>query len=323
MRESWTNIDPIYASARVNAFTNSIKEVEVLVEEGNVIQSSQGTDIASQLVIDSLKSRHIYLHNQLAEVMQYRYSEPILISLRGSQYEDHSADLISVANILHIFQRLYSSIAQAITRGPTERGSIGAELEFLTELRLVRSFPSSFGLELRVLTNPDMYGDSISLSSLRTLFATLNSLEDKKHLMDRAGSISQRTVSHCRSLFKQFITHDASPVIAWKDPGANDVHWESTPQRIAAISENLSSIKSEKRGMISVEGFLMGASLLRGRFEFVDQSSLVYTGRIANTVKSQIISLFGQHCSADIEVIDVIDEVSREEKTSFTLIGLK
>ncbi|EMS79193.1 hypothetical protein [Desulfotignum phosphitoxidans] len=319
MTTLWHGISEIEANSQINRLSESIERIEDLIKEGANVLKENPEDIALELSIRSLKAKHSQLHTNMAEIMRHRVAESIELSLKGEKYSNHTADLLSISQILNIFQRLISSIAQTITKGPTERGRIGEELEYLSRLRLVRTYSSSFGVEIQIDTNSDMFGDSIALTTLKTFFSLLNSFDSKQGILNRSGSLSGRSIAHFRRFFKSLVLQKAAPKLSWVQPNGSAKCWEASLDRLAIAASNIEGIQKETSEDVEVEGFLAGASLLRSKFDFISTDNRIYSGRVSNQTKNLLENYFAKQCKATIEIAINTDKVTNEEKQSFVL----
>lgn len=323
MMALWHGISEAEASSSLKRLTNSISEIEGIIRDGANLIKGDPSNFPLELSLNSMKMRQSDLLAKMADIMSHRIAENVNFSLDGELYKNHSADILSISTLLYTFQRLFSSVAQAITKGPTERGRIGEELELLTRFRLAYTYPSSFGVGLAINTTSDLFGDSIALTTLRTFFALINSFDNKADVLGRANALSQRSMGHFRYFFRTLLQQKASPKISWAQPNGETKSWEASPERIAVAASNIESIKNVISKEVEVKGFLAGASLIRNKFEFISDKNAVYTGRVSNQSKPLLGHFFAKKCTALIETVVSIDKITNDEKTTFILKHLK
>lgn len=279
---------------------------------------------AYRIALLSLQSRQEVIRQAIAEILHQRQQETINLALEGERFQESSAYLSDLALVLSHTQKVFTSIVQAVTVGPTQRGPIPNAIERLSQLRLTTTYPSSFGMRLEADTSTDMFGNSEVITALNTLFALLLSGADREQLVDRTGNLGPRVLNHYKRFVKQLANSGTSISLSWRDPIGEIYRWEAREPELVRLSESLTSIKTELTHPLDVEGWLLGASLLRNRFEFVPMGEdTPISGRISKDAKSSVAALFGQQCFAHIIETRTFDEIVDSVRSVFTLVAIE
>ena len=282
------------------------------------------TSFALQLTLQSFKDRQPVLERELTTILQAREREVISVTLDGPRYKRHSADFLSLSDVLKRLQKLYTSILQALTEGPTHFGPVSAGVQALSRLRLAEVFPSSFGMSVEVETLPDMFGHSKSVAALQALFELLGAPAKANNLLDSIGDIGPRAGSHYRSLINALVKSETTATVMWTDPVGNGFDWSAEPQTLADIGATLASIQTEVSDSRTAAGMLLGASLLRNRFEFLtDEPAEILMGRIAEDARDNVRINFGRHCTIVYQETTVTSRVSDAVRSLIVLTDVK
>ena len=279
---------------------------------------------AYKIALVSLQNRQRAIQQEIASVLHLRVQETIYLALEGERFHHHAAYIGDLSVILSTAQKMFTSIVQAITTGPTQRGPIPIAIEQMARLRLITTYPSSFGMQLEADTSVDMFGNSEVLTALDAFFALLSSGSNREQLTERAGNLGPRVLSHYKRFVKQLANSGTSISLSWRDPLGDTLRWEAREIELVRLHENLTSIKTELNHVLVVKGWLLGASLLRNRFELVPiNEELTINGRISKNAKNDVAMLFGQLCIAHIIETLTFDDVSETQKSVFTLIAIE
>ena len=322
MPEGWQGIDGAVAEARLRGLRRRLSELDVALADQQVLARSYPSSFAISLSGESLRSMERSLRQELVETLRHRKAEHISIALDGPSFSDHSAKLADLGVVITRMQRLYSSVGQAIATGPTRRGQIASEVIGRTTLRLSASYPSSFGLNIIVPSNYDLLGASLSVDALDQMFKLLHSAENDAELMRTSGETGRRALVHLRHLAVQLQTTNSVMTMNWKDFSGTRYHWSINSEAATRLIRTIDNIKEIRSETKTSEGLLVGASLLRHRFEILLTNNNVVEGKFVSGLSSKIQDLFGAEVSALLDETEVLDRASGEAKTYYTLRDL-
>lgn len=318
----WKGIDPDAAEAQMRGLTRRLAEIEDALEHSQRVRSAAPDSFAARLGWESLWSMQVALEAERLALVKHRARERITVALSGPAFDNHTADLGNLGVFLIRLQKLYTSIAQAVTVGPRLRGPIGREISNATTMRFADVFPSSFGMELFVDQRFDIFGESVASSSLQTLFNLLSSTTREKEISRLSAEIGPRAVNHLRHVLDDLARADAGLSLQWSDASGTEYRWVATDDDVKILKNNASRFRTAISEPVLMEGFLIGASLLRDRFEFLTQDRSVIDGKIAKSAKPAIREAFGRVCVGRFDRVVVVESVTGEERTYFTMTGI-
>ena len=323
MISAWRDIDATDAEQQVKNLRRRIVGVE---EEILAYRTEFGDftklTFAHRLAIQSLTNRRDHLHSALQQLMDLRQREVVNVALNGPEFPRNSASFESLAEILHSVQRLFTSVVQAVTTGPTQRGPIPTYVERAAKLRLAEVYPSSFGMVVELGADENLVVRSALERSLQTTFALFNSSTNGEQLLEKAGSLGTRTMSHYRRLISSLQRTETVPKLEWSDPSGNFNVWTANRESLQAAADAVSSIRTERTEEKVVTGILVGASLLKGTFEVLTEQGDVLEGRIAEHLINSISRAFATRCVAHYTLNETLNRLTGSTKSVVTLTAI-
>lgn len=323
MTAVWENIDPVEAEGRLRALRRRLAELDDVLQGQQAILRENPESFAFKLSCESLVQIQKRLGHELVDLVRYRVNEQVAFALEGSKFAAHTASLGYLGVFLMRIQKLYSSIAQAIKTGPTLRGPIASDISIATELRLADVYPSSFGMKMFVPSNFDLMGNSIASDTLESMFQLLKATDDEQKIMRVSGEYGRRTFGHLRHVASLLRGANATLKIDWTDYTGTQHNWVSGPDatsRIIASLDNFTETRSEQRRLTAR---LVGASLLRNRFELLLLDKSTVEGKFVLGLGPNVTEAFGAICDATVHETEIHDKVSGETKTYYSLTTIE
>ncbi|WP_271596239.1 hypothetical protein [Bradyrhizobium sp. CCBAU 25360] len=299
-----------------------LAELDDALAAGQYIAAQNPDSFAAKLSLNSLTHLQRRLEAERVELVQHRIRERIEISLSGHAYNDHTAGVGELGVFLIRIQKLYSAIAQAITTGPRRRGPISQYILDATAMRFADVFPSSFGMEIYIRPQFDEFGESTASSTLQTLFTLLNAAKQEKEISRLSGELGQRAVGHLRHILDDLSRHNAGFGLKWTDTSGTQFAWDADKEQIPNLQKNVARFRTKQSVEITIKAFLVGASLLRDRFELYDMNREVIEGKLAREVKMKLRDFFGRQCMATLEKVEIDEAISGDTRTFYTLVGI-
>lgn len=318
----WHNIDSSVAEAELRGLNRRLAELDEAMKSGQRLYADNPNSFAAQLSLESLSQLQERLQSERVALLQHRKRERVAIALRGEGFIDHTANVGQLGYFLVRMQGLYQSIAQAITSGPRPRGPVSQDILKSTDLRFADVFPSSFGMEIFVVSSFDEYGESTSVSSLQTLFNLLNAARREQEIIRLSGELGQRSLGHLRRVLHDLQRAGAGLSLNWIDSAGTEYTWSADTDDIVQLNRNVAGFEENYAGERTLEGALIGASLLRNRFEFMDMNRQVLEGKITRAIKPKLREFFGRWCSIRLDQVDIYDSHSGETKSYFTMLDI-
>jgi hypothetical protein len=299
-----------------------LAELDEAMRAGQHIRALQPDSFAAELSLASLTQLQKRLEQERLELVKYRKRERLQISLLGHSYADHSAGVAELGFFLIRLQKLYSAIAQSITTGPRRRGPISNEIVNATAMRFADVFPSSFGMEIFVRPRFDMLGESTAASSLQTLFTLLNATRQEGEISRLSGELGQRALNHLRHVLDDLSRSHAGFSLSWTDVAGTNYSWVGDNDQIPKLKSNVARFRTRHSVEITIPAVLLGASLLRDRFELMTAKREVIEGKLAREVKPRLREYFGRQCLASLEKVEIDEAVTGDTRTFYTLVGI-
>lgn len=318
----WDGIDSAEAEAQLRGLNRRLADLDEAMQGSQRLLADNPDSFAAQLGLNSLSQLQERLQVERVKLIRHRERERVAVALNGADFDDHSANLGRLGYFLVRMQNLYQSIGQAITTGPRLRGKISQEVMRATDLRLAGVFPSSFGMDLFVASSFDMYGESTAVSALQTLFNLLTATKRETEIARLSAELGQRSVNNLRKVLDDLIRAGAGFSVSWTDSAGTKFYWDANTADIPQLRANISRFSERSIGQRVYDGALTGASLLRNRFEFMTTDRVVLEGKITREVRPQMREYFGRICRVTLDQVEVVETVSGETKSFFTLTGI-
>lgn len=322
MLNSWKDVDPKAAEACLMGIRRRLHELDLALREQQELLKQQPENFAYQVGCMSLLKMQENLKSEQIALSQHRMVEKVTLALKGDEFEQHTAPIAQLGAVLQRLQGVFSSIGQALKTGPTSKGRIPLEIINLTELRIASVYPSSFGMSLVTPARYDLLGESLSASSLTTLFNLLSSFENEDALMRHSGELGIRTFSHLKKMFAILEESKAGLQVVWSDYTGTQYNWDADSRRICRILEKLKNIREEHSVQMEATGRLVGASILRNRFELLQSNGNLIEGKASAGVAESLKRAFGKVCTATLIETTIVDSTTLETRSYFSLVEI-
>lgn len=322
MTKVWKDIDPNYAESALRALNRRLADLDNALNEQRELLRARPDSFAFQLANRSLVEMQTRLQEEREQLLLHRVAEKINIALDGGAFDNNSANIGSLGTLLIRLQKLYSSLAQSISQGPRLRGPIAAGIAQATQLRLASTYPSSFGMSLVVTPKKDLFADSLPSTSLAALFGLLSSATDEEEVMRLSGEFGGRPITHFKHVITVLAKSESTFAMEWSDSSGIKHYWNTTPELAKNTLTRLDLIKETRAESKIMIGRIVGASLLRNRFELIRDDGTVIEGNIAASAINSVTNAFGQICSVNIDETEVTDRASGDVKTYYSLTGI-
>jgi len=319
----WKGVNPNEAEAQLRGLNRRLDELDAAMDDQQAALKERPESFAFQLAGKSLLVMHNRLRAEKAALLKHRVAERLDLALDGGAFQNHSASLGALGALLIRLQKLYSSIGQALLQGPTLRGPLAGDIISATELRLAATYPSSFGMSLVVSRKQDLLEDALPSASLSTMFSVFSAVGGDDGLMKFSGELGGRSINHLRHIAAVVARSNSSVQMEWSDSSGIKHYWQADPEEMRAAVTRLSSIKETRSTAMVCVGRIVGASLLRNRFELKLEDGQVIEGALTAPAATAITDLFGKICEAGVDETEVADGATGVHKTYYTLTSLK
>lgn len=303
---------------------NSLNELQDLIDNQKKFCETEPNSFAYELALQSLQAQKDTVVNRISKLESDYNIVKVDLKINSPQIAEEIVPVNTLANVLLGFQNLINSVAQAIHGGlSVEKGPIANEIVKSCQLNLTNTYAGSFGMQLEGLSQSDMLGKGLlseSLSRLGTIFETGDETEK---LLEQFGDLGGRTVHRYKDWLNKLEISNVSLDLKWLDETGLQKAWQQTPTSINKIRKSLDDIKEISVKQVTIEGALMGASLIRDRFEFIcDNSEEKINGKVIGEIRPLIQKFFGKKCIAILQKEVLYNNATDTSKATWTLLKL-
>lgn len=324
MTAVWDGIDPNAAEQRLRATSRRLRDLEEALASQSALLKAKPNSFAFSLGYESLLQMQQRLLTERSELLMHRVAERVDIALDGASFQKDGASAGTLGTLLIRLQKLYSSIAQAITEGPTLRGPLSGQLVSATELRLASTFPSSFGMSLVVERDHGVQNASyLPSATFERLFGLLATDQTPEAIMQVTGELGGRVLNHYLHIANILRTTDSSLKFEWSDSEGIKHYWLTSPKQAAETVTLLRGIKAVESVTLHIVGRIVGASLLKNRFEMMTADGQVIEGKVSGNALRAISASFGKMVSVEIDRTTVNDNRSGDAKVYYALVAIE
>lgn len=231
------------------------------------------------------------------------------LALTRAEGHGTGAEVSLVAGVLSSLQESLASIAQVLAGRPTARGLIPVAIKESVQLRIAAAEPGSLSIRLVpafVEQQEPLFDDEdrtlmdVSIDHLLRLIDTAEG--SPSDLLGEIADVGPRASGHIQNLSHSLAEGHANLALSWRSATAS--RRAALDSRAASTLEAVLNEVEEQTREVVFTGRLVGGSLVRQTFEFELPSpeSTVLAGRVADDVINDVERLFGQPCTAILEV---------------------
>jgi hypothetical protein len=106
----------------------------------------------------------------------------------------------------------------------------------------------------------------------------LNATKQESEISRLSGELGQRAVGHLRHVLDDLSRSHAGFSLEWTDMAGSRFSWSADTETIPALQRNVAKYRTKRSVEISIPAVLLGASLLRDRFELMDAQREIIEG---------------------------------------------
>jgi hypothetical protein len=283
---------------------------------------------AAGLTRDALLNRRDVLAFQLSSAT----ARQLELELLGEPVIGHSVRVDFLSGVLKSLQEAVAAVGQAVGGAVTKTGVVPKRIREATSLRLVGTFAGSFGVKLegpQVMWQAPLFPDENHSPELfdevvgMVLDVVNAATEDdpEASIRDHAAPLGIRAVHHLQELAGTLTSVDRAQ-FRWRLPDGEGR--SVTLSRLSA--EQLYSVLGStdlSEEEIHVAGRLVGASLVRSRFELETKDGSVLNGRVDAGLVGTLSRFFDADCVATLRVAIARSKVDEEISESYVLVGIE
>lgn len=316
----------VLLTQRLNTAKNRLNETVAEYERQKDVISKYPDNFAMKLALNSVEHRRRELENiisvtqdELSVVLSNSIEAIMDLSLYGPSYINHTADVYNFSEVMSYLQRFFTSILQSVSVGPTARGQVAQAVTNMSRLRMVSTYPSSFGIKLSLENDDGLFKEfNVQNSALEALFSVLNNSSNNEQLITLLGELGPRSISHFRRFINALAKTDTSIKLFLSDSDGVK-SWNANSQEIQVIRSKIMNVRLRENFERAYIGEMHTASLTRGTFELLTQEGLSIRGRFVGSALEDVRLCFGKSCLINVTESVLYDETTDKDKTSYTL----
>jgi hypothetical protein len=296
------------------------RRVDELRELRKRFDSAAGADTPSVGVMQRA------LDNQIREAL-IAESGSLHVALDGRPVRDHTIDVQFLANVLGALQYAITSVGQSVVGEPTRRGVIPADIRRATALSVAATFAGSFGLHLTAAA-PEQQTEMFegertvlerSISSVVEILSVAGG-SDTERLHKLGAALGPRAFTGLQSLVQLLANGEVTASIEWRSPSSS-VSTNLSPNQLAQARDSMATTEVITTDTVII-GRLVGASLVRSRFELETTNGVVFAGAVDPGVLDRIQRFFGDDCQAKLRVTTVRSLAEGSFSETYVLIDI-
>jgi len=297
-------------------------ELQDLITKATKLSEQYPDNFALELSRNSYLQRQKQLREELRIAYQELGVENIEIKLTGKPVKDYSISAVFLGSILTNFQALVTSIAQAVTQGPTSRGSISKDIINFTNLELSSVFSGSFGIILTGTYQPVLFDTYINLAT-EELFSLLQCSDKKDTLHLKLRGLGSRTVNNYKKFLETIYIEEGAVEITQRPIETKTRKFVLTPSLAKNICEIITEVENIPEKEEEYYGQIKGVSLIHKRVEFMEKlSEKIITATFPDELEDRIKPRFDKECKARFVSKTELSAIG-DEKTSWHLTWIE
>lgn len=285
-----------------------------------------------EVMFQSLKKREQEIVAQLDEVP----APELALTIEGSSVQGHSILVDQLARLLASLQGTLSAIGQSLTDRVTIKGQVPAHIREATALRLIGTVEGSFGVRLRGPILPPVQ-ESLFLeqvgattvfdSSLEVVLDVVEAVvrdEPEDTVRELLVPLGIRAVHRFAELADviNVSTVDVATFL-WRGPEQEEPRRIRLSRQSAEKLEETLTRAEESQRDIPFTGRLVGASLVRDRFELQLDDDEVISGTVERSLVARLKEFFDATCTVTLRVTIAKSTIDEEEAATYRLIDIE
>ncbi len=231
-----------------------------------------------------------------------------------------------LGQFLVAFQELVDAVGQKCAGEPTLKGAISKDILDRTQLQVLQTYPSSFGIQFAANQQSDLFQDSLLAESLSDIYHLMEAEFDEDRLSNLLHSLRGRATSKYRSLLESMIAVEGSVTLDWGSPkegyGGQFVFSQNS---ILKAYEIVSSVEEQVGEEVEVVGQLVGLNVRTKTYEISSVSDKQkYAGKLAAEAPESIHhAQLSEMYVATLKRVIEVQSTSGEEKERWLLVNLR
>ena len=231
-----------------------------------------------------------------------------------------------VSQITGNLQRLVDALGQAKSGEATSRGGIPDAILNETRLDPISTYTGSFGIRFETNTRDDLFGGSLARTSLQGLFDLVDIGYQAPELTSQLTELKSRVVKNYKDFLSTIEASLSVASLSWSQPGKMDPRQVRINQELARnIIAQIDAVTDLTQDNLTLEGTLIGGNVRTLRFEIAAlDTDERFDGSIHEDAISEVKRMtLNSSCRVIMQPNLQVNEVTGEEKTTYTLLGIQ
>lgn len=304
-------------------YEREIAELDRLIQLEESLAQEHGMDFATELSIQSFRTRRAALEQEMRELGDERMPQhEIAVTFEGRPIHNHTVEAAFLSTMLRDLQRVVESVVASAAGSTGRTGPLAQAVRQRSTLRFAGSFAGSFGMRLETAAQELELDDAGSVAhTVDTLVRLLESGDDSPRLLEAIAPLTARARANYMSLLDHLRESGAEMRVEWRSTkGPRQARLTATKAERAL--DKLRRV-DEKEYLQSHRGVLDGAIKSRGIFEFRTDDGEVLAGGVAESVIPRLREFFDQPCIALITTREVTDRTTGDTRVYHRLEDLQ
>ncbi|WP_144302438.1 hypothetical protein [Oceanidesulfovibrio indonesiensis] len=321
---AWRGIDPVEASNRLAVLEKKLEYCDEMLSIHDELLQDEPDSVAYGLSSLGIKDLRREVQNEIVQLMMHRIYEPVSVEIKGSGFDFKSANIRALSRFMNGLQSLFTSIYQSVTVGPKNSGRFSKDIELNSTLHLSRVYESSFGMDLFVETDTNLLPQNPVIESFSTLFDALNNLTSNyDEFMSSAAVMGKRSIDGLHEVVSCLADYNANISVKWQRPSGGSENWIAKADTLSDVVLRTDLIKIEEVIKREIRGKLLGASLIKRKFELLTGDGETIAGKVPMVLLDSITDCFAKECVAFVTERRIIDQLSGKVQSSVSLDKIK
>jgi hypothetical protein len=231
-----------------------------------------------------------------------------------------------VGPLLTSFQGVLDALGQAISGEATERGVVPEAIRAKTQMSIVTTFASSFGVELAGDALPDLFGNSLANDALKAFSALLAAKSERDQLRTALNPLQVRSAVRYREFLRCAADSQTTLTFQWASPKQRALRVEQLTSGQAGVAARvISEFESVPPEEYRIEGTLTMGDVLSQRFTLTAMADgKKFTGKVSKAAAEEFShATLNERYSALIRELRSTTTVLDNESTAYELIELQ
>lgn len=307
----------------MNQVANRIEWLEQQIAHASDLQTSSASPKSPAALLESRSwQTHIEeLQQDLRQAKEALARELVELRLVGGAVNNGSVPLRLAGKVVETLNSAISSAAHYLRFGEDARRGIDAGLQDELDLRLSGLAFGSSRILISGNIAPDTTGESILDMALHHIFQILvaESIEDMR---EELSSIGPRSVREVTELLRILEGDQIGAGLAWLAPNSNEYRWGGSLSMVKETRARLARVATRAPEVIVATGEITSLSQSGSfyvKFHGEDRKTKIkYPTKLYELVASFHL---GQHVALRLNKYTHIDEVTGQERSSYTMLG--